>query len=88
MESINEIPDDWETKDVEVVTVNPHTGEVEENLSSSGAGPHIEQVRGLIQRKPCENCDAEMVYHAPNAALICDKCGSVEDYRIHKNQNA
>lgn len=88
MEFINEIPDDWETADEEVVTVNPHTGEVEENLSASGAGPQKKQVRGTIQRKPCENCDGEMVYHAPNAALICDKCGATGDFRIHKNSNA
>jgi len=85
MESINEIPDDWETEEETVVTVNPHTGEVEENLSSTGAGPQVEQVRGLIKSKPCSNCDKSMQFHPPQAALLCDNCGNVEDHRIHKN---
>lgn len=88
MESINQIPDEWETKEETVVTVNPHTGEVEDGLSSSGAGPQVQQVRGTIVSKPCENCEKQMLYHAPNAALICDNCGAVEDFRIHENKNA
>lgn len=88
MQSIDEIPDSWETEDVEVVTVNPHTGEIVENLASSGAGPQVDQVRGTILSKPCSNCEREMEYEAPLAALVCVGCGATEDPRIHENQNA
>jgi hypothetical protein len=88
MEAISEIPNDWETEDEEVVTVNPHTGEVQENLSSTGAGPQVNRVHGVIKEKPCENCDKTMQYHPPNAALICDNCGTTEDFRLQENRNA
>lgn len=88
MEAISDIPDSWETEDETVVTVNPHTDEVVENLSATGAGPQVKQVRGHIKSKPCSNCDKEMQYQPPNAALICDNCGATEDPRIHENQNS
>lgn len=78
MDSVDDIPSTWETKDVETVTVNPHTGEVVEQVSSSGAGPQVQQVRGTVTRRPCPNCtedDAEMIYEAPMGVIVCDYCG-------------
>lgn len=82
MKDQSEIPDSWEVTDVEVVTVNPKTGEVVDELSSSGAGPQVSQVRGTIKSKPCDNCDDEMVYEAPMGALNCLKCGMTASPKI------
>lgn len=78
MESIDAIPSKWETSDVEEVTVNPHTGEVVEGLSSSGAGPQVQRVHGTVTERPCPKCsepDATMIFEAPMGVLVCDYCG-------------
>jgi len=82
MKSANDIPDEWEVENVEVVTVNPHTGEVINNLSSSGAGPQTEQVQGDVKSRPCTNCDGEMILEAPMGAIVCQKCGQTYAPRI------
>lgn len=86
MDSISDIPDSWETKNVHVETVHEHTGEVvEESLSSTGAGPFTEEVHGVVRSRPCPHCsngDAQMIYEAPLAALVCERCGGTLPMQI------
>lgn len=88
MKSIDEIPDSWETDRVEVVTVNPHTGEVLDNLSTSGAGPQTQEVRGLIEEKPCGECGGDMRFLAPEGLLECMDCQHHESPEIQENEYA
>lgn len=77
MESLSEIPDDWDTK-AEVVMMHPHTGEVAENLSSTGAGPHEPTVVGRIMEKPCSNCEGRTVIAPAEGRLTCPECNYSE----------
>lgn len=89
MKSIDEIPNDWDTDRVEVVTINPHTGEVQEGLSSTGAGPQEDQVRGLIEEKPCSECeDGRLRFLAPEGVLECPSCMHQEQPEIQHNEHA
>lgn len=83
MVSTEDIPDNWETEDVEIVTVDPTTGERADGLSTTGAGPQYEELRGHIKRRPCPECDeGELIYEAPMGVMDCSRCLNTSSPRL------